>query len=235
MDADADASSSDGTLADGAVLVRVAVYEGRMKQCELVLHSDQTLLALREAIGCIGERRCAHRAEKLGTPAEGRVSDAALMYIEDTFYVSGALDISAPVTAWLAARRGGAEAPAPAESMASARLDQLHVRLGRQYLFTHLGDCHHALVFTDCSIATPDDERRLSRYPALVWRHKAKPRLCSVCQNSPAKFEVHDDRLADASPWLVCDGCYRAAYYSKPGEGGHRLAREDFTSYEIIS
>ena len=105
----------------------------------------------------------------------------------------------------------------------------------QQKVKCHLGDCHHALVFTDCSIATPDDERRLSRYPALVWRHKARPHDCSVCQRLPAKFEVHDDRLADASPWLVCDGCYRAAYYSKPGEGGHRLAREDFTSYEIIS
>ena len=92
-------------------------------------------------------------------------------------------------------------------SRRAARLAQL--RLGRQYLFVHHGNCEHSIVFTRCWLASPLHDALAARlYPRLVFKRAQPLKTCSVCVRAAAAWEVHGDREADALPCYLCQQCH---------------------------
>lgn len=169
------AASTGGSDATGpllpceSVLLRVALYEGRLRESVWTVHGEQTLLDLRRKLGCATSEKLrakADEARERGWTWLTPPSDSAMIWIEGTFYVDGPRDISQPTREWIAGQRERLScngdpvvADAPVE-MGSVRFSQLHIRLGAQYLFVHDGGCQHALVFEECSLLSPRDEMR---------------------------------------------------------------------------
>ena len=122
--------------------------------------------------------------------------------------------------------------------MAEVTLEMLQLRLGRQYLFAHHGDCEHALVFTDCWLATDADVRPRSDYPLPAFKRKGagNNNRCGVCARAVAIWECHGDRLADCSPCHLCQVCHFQFHYSADdGGGGGTALRNDYTRFPLFS
>jgi len=133
------------------LLLRIAVYDGRLRERAYLLHGGTTLLELGRAVGggCgASERLRAQFAEAarrgLGLPLP---SGSSMFYIEGRFYIDGAEDLSEPVRTWAAARAesrgsgggpscGSASFSSPAagreapEGMGATRVGELELRLG---------------------------------------------------------------------------------------------------------
>ncbi|EOD18071.1 hypothetical protein EMIHUDRAFT_196116 [Emiliania huxleyi CCMP1516] len=110
-----------------------------------------------------------------------------MFYIEGRFYIDGAEDLSEP-----------------ARTRAAAR-----------YLFTHDGDCEHAIVF-ECGLASERDELRPERYPLLCYRSKDATERCSVC-NLAATHEVAGCATADTFPLYLCKDCRSEYFFDAKG------------------
>ncbi len=52
-------------------------------------------------------------------------------------------------------------------------------------------------------------------YPVLVYKHKVKHRLCSVCNYQAVQWVTEDDDLAPESPCFFCKDCFKKLHYSK--------------------
>jgi len=86
----------------------------------------------------------------------------------------------------------------------------------RQYLFTHDGDCEHAIVFEWCGLASERDELRPERYPLLCYRSKDAAERCSVC-NLAATHEVAGCATADTFPLYLCKDCRSEYFFDAKG------------------
>lgn len=224
-------------VAEGTVLLRVAYFRQHLKVRELELHADQTLSELAAALGgCLTGVQLARQHRELAkqrgaaaAAARPLPTDGAAFCIEGCWYASGAADLSAHVRPWLEVR--GKPSPPP-KPMGSTRLGELTIRLGRQYLFVHHGDCEHALVFLSCWLAGVPTAAAppLSAYPRTTFRRQQPSKQCVVCVRAPAKWEVHGDPLADANPCYLCQMCHFQAHYTAEGRSRHT----DYRIYPIV-
>merc|ERR1712032_1532801 len=130
-------------------------------------------------------------------------------------------DLSEEIVEWFC-RRSTANPP-ERYAMDSTSFEALQLRLGKQYMFMHHGDCVHSLVFTSCWLAHAETDVRRSVYPMLVWQAKDDAPKCHVCERSAAAWEIHSDVLADTSPCLLCQQCRYEWHYASEADGGHAL------------
>jgi len=203
-------------MADDEVLLRVALYDGKTKRQEWLVYGSQSLLDLRGVLDCVTTDKLSFQGETMRKEGGGLQlpSDSALLYIEGTFYVSGDVDLSEEPRRWLATKGVATGEP---RRMEETSFEQLWLRLGKQYLFLHQGSCEHAIVFTQCWMATALDERNRAMYPLLAFRRKGTHKMCGACHRFTAEYECHDDPEADAWPTYLCKGCTSHFYYDSQG------------------
>jgi len=214
-----------------AVLLRVALFDKKMKRQEWIVHGKQTLLELRNVLDCLtstelkfqGDMITKFSATELQLP-----STSALFYIEGGFYTSGPADLSVGPRDWLEAR---GEAPQQPQRMEEVTFEMLRLRLGKQYCFLHHGSCEHTIVFTACWLATPIDEQDSRLYPKLDFQRKLAPKMCSVCHQERADWECHGDTLADSWPSYLCETCHYQFHYTTDGQ----LLRDDYAEWPYLS
>lgn len=63
------------------------------------------------------------------------------------------------------------------------KIKDLNLRLGQPYIFTHIGDCEHLVIFTDLRLLHPSDPQELEDYPIFLCDKIQSPKCC-VCKNS---------------------------------------------------
>lgn len=115
--------------------------------------------------------------------------------------------------------------------MGDTPLEMLELRLGRQYLFVHHGDCEHVIVFTDCWLASAIDVCHRGAYPKTTFQRKATPKMCCVCNQNNAVWACHGDKLADTSPCKLCEECHYQFHYTADGDA----LRTDYTIFRLFS
>ena len=210
----------------GTILLRVAFFRGSIKLREVEVHSHQTLLELRGVLSCVTDAEIAHQMERANT--EGCLTDGAAFCIENEWYLDGATDPSAEARAWLAEHGDAAKR---ARRMDEVTFDELHLRLGAQYLFVHHGSCEHAVVFTKCHLASSSDECS-AVYPRTVWLRSFEnaSKACCICKKLATK-EIHGDDCTDVLPCYLCGSCDYYMHYTADGE----LRRNDYRVYPLFS
>ena len=212
-------------------------YQEKGLQNVLVVHSEQTLLDLCNSFQCAGSHRL--RVQKKLVEEHGLSlkipSDSCMMYVDDHFYVNGPVDLSEPIRKWLAENntsnahvQGWQDSElsemAPVSRMENVKISSLNLILGEQYLYTHIGECDHAVVFEECSLATKDDEADLSCYPKLVWKSKLPTIRCATC-GAGAQVEVVGDSLSDRFPCYMCEACDSMFHSGIDPNCGRRVLR----------
>lgn len=115
-----------------------------------------------------------------------------------------------------------------AANMASTCFDDLHFRLGVQYLYCHQGDCKHSIVIRDMRLIHPEDVQNKAAYPLLTFQPRVRHRKCSICDIYRAKKVTYDDKWAPTNPSFFCENCYYLLHYSQSGT----LMYDDFRVYD---
>ncbi len=202
------------------------MYEHRFHpQLGVVLHGKQTLKHLRDALSCTGVHRLDEQRRLMAAQGGACLempTSSALLYIDGRFYVDGPIDLSEPIREWLDACSPGRQVEgSEIQRMDETPLSSLRIALGEQYLFAHLGDCEHPILFDSCWLATLEDEPDLSRYPRVVWQARSPAPSCAVCEH-PAQCELIDDPLMDTFPCELCKTCaddFRSESGARPARG----------------
>ena len=78
-----------------------------------------------------------------------------------------------------------------------------------QHTHTHTHTHTHARLYNPAV-----DHPVREDYPILVYKHKVKHRLCSVCSYETAQWVTEDDDLAPESPCFFCKDCFKKLHYS---------------------
>ena len=228
-------------LPTAGVLLRFALFHQREKVREIEVRAAATLDVLATCLHCISAveiaYQCAELVERNAASAAAHAvpSSASALCIEGRWYLSGGSgDPSSETLAWLVPRRagGGGEPSASATSAGAAtvssqhmehvRLGELWMRLGRQYLFVHRGDCEHALVLTKCWLASAAARAlvvaagRLSD-ARLVFLRRWPPLTCSVCARTQAAWQRVGAQLADEPLCYLCPDCHSQSHYTREG------------------
>lgn len=73
--------------------------------------------------------------------------------------------------------------PSKVVDMANIKIKDLTMRLGQPYVFMHIGNCEHLVIFTDLKTLHPTDSQDLAEYPILLCDKYNSPKCC-VCQNA---------------------------------------------------
>lgn len=199
--------------------------KGRLQQQLLALGS-QHLSALRDQIYCLKD-----------TTADGHQCNSGFFFIENTFYndlrAELAVEYSSCIVDWAAKhgwqlRKNLAEQELKQARMETARLDQIGLLPGEQYLYCHQGNCEHILVFDQVEAVTGCADP--AKYPFKLFDRQQELRKCSICNIHTARRVTYRDRLAPEEPCFFCEICYRQLHYSEDGY----LLYDDFEQYECI-
>lgn len=211
----AGAASSSSSAAVGPVLLQISFYHGCKKLRVFEVHSNQTLLELRDAMAsvCVSTKVIAYQRAEIErtTGSDCAVpSDGAAFCIDGAWFHCGERDPSAEARAWLESR--GLRQQQPARHMRDVTFGQLKLRLGAQYLFAHYGDCEHDFVVTRCTLRHTSDTHDASAYPRTIWKRQDAAGLCTICNTHTAVWDVHGDLHADVLPNQLCKRCHDEAY-----------------------
>eukprot|EP00871_Galdieria_phlegrea_P000366 jgi/Galph1/132/GphlegSOOS_G4816.1 len=94
-------------------------------------------------------------------------------------------------------------------------LMELQVKFGVPYVFIHLGDCEHKLIFTD--LFADIFEEDASKLCKTSFLKLMKPRKCGVCRIRNSSKVCHGHELSDASPCFLCSECYEKSRFDSEG------------------
>lgn len=117
-------------------------------------------------------------------------------------------------------------------SMASTKIEDLHLSVDHKYLLCHENHCEHIIYFTDIRGHNKSiDPKHWSAYPLAKDNAKAGTRKkCAICCLLPAKHIVFGDRLAPQSPYYCCEHCEFLLHYSADGD----LIYGDFAIFPYV-
>ena len=142
------------------------------------------------------------------------------MFIEGAFYVDARekenMEYASTELARFAAEVTPQGQPEYAvKKMEDTLLGDLSLRPGVTYLFSHCGDCEHALVFTQMLRPTAR-QRRVPRikYPLQVWKTRVLQRRCQICDIHCACWATYGDPMSRTTPGFFCEKCFSSAHYS---------------------
>uniref|UniRef100_T1IMF6 snRNA-activating protein complex subunit 3 n=1 Tax=Strigamia maritima TaxID=126957 RepID=T1IMF6_STRMM len=197
----------------------------KMEQQFKVLGS-QKLTVLRDKFICLGDnsilKDCSdHPDLKLDNKAKD-VFTSGLFYINGTLYNdmrnAQSRDNSRAIIEWANEYTDMEIGPFESRLMEETRFLDLKLRLGYPYLYQHLGDCEHLMVFQDVRLMNCEDCQDVARYPivsGVSCRHRV---ICMVCRHLTAKWVTTGNRRLNADPFFFCDSCFRAFNYDKNGQ-----------------
>ncbi|XP_022104736.1 snRNA-activating protein complex subunit 3-like [Acanthaster planci] len=209
------------------------VYRPTFIDRELLVLADQKLTALRDKIICAADMSVAsgEYSQVPDAPQDVKQQDvykSSYFLIEDTFYNDRrdplSRDLSQVVTDWMKPKK-----TTYSKSMDDVTFNDLDIRLGYPYLYCHVGNCQHIMVFTDLRLLTNTDIQDLSKYPVLIHKPYWKRILCTCCNIYTAKWKTVGDSFSSIDPSFFCEKCFRMLHYDKEG---NKLG--SFTAYPFV-
>lgn len=101
--------------------------------------------------------------------------------------------------------------------MEDTRIRDLTFRVGATYVYTHQGDCEHALRVTDIRLATSAELAVApgGAFPATTYKLPRQVRKCAICEMATAIKVVYNSRLAPESPCFFCQDCFQVRTASR--------------------
>eukprot|EP00898_Chlorokybus_atmophyticus_P003240 jgi/Chlat1/3917/Chrsp26S04026 len=175
---------------------------------EFLVLGSQTLVDLQRKVYCLSERIISTGNNEPTQP---------FFFIEGVFYVQGeCLEVS-EILKWAQAQQPTSEEWRIA-SMQEGVFERMRVVPGRRYLYSHQGNCEHAIEFHDIRLLHPSDPQHVELYPHTTFLLGPRQRKCSVCSVHAASRVTHRAVLAPENPAFLCAWCYRALFYDKDGK-----------------
>ena len=194
------------------VLVTVRVYKPfRWSQCgaargngspvvaqEIVMHGSQLLCQLWDVITCQNDNVFTGDVTAL-TQSQmvliKSITKSAMFFIDETFYsderdVTSLKNYGAGIAQWLR-QQGIDTSRMQHQRMENIRMDQLSIRYGYPYVFRHLDDCEHLVVFTDARFMASNDPQNVTDYP-LIQMTPPEIIYCDACKAYPSHWIVDD-------------------------------------------
>jgi len=113
------------------------------------------------------------------------------LFIHDTFYLDGcpldsSTDPTTAIRAFLKRKRQQGIGAYHTVPMGDTRVRDLTLRLGHPYLFQHVGNCEHLIIFTDLRLMNAGDAQEVEKYPLKVMDDRAST-TCIVCRRVLAR------------------------------------------------
>jgi len=206
------------------VVLSVAFYHARKnsKIQEYLVVGCQPLTFLRDRLYCLSDHIL-----------DGQDYPSGFFFIEGVFYNDmrdpNAKDYSKPVIDWI--NKPQNKSPycgiVSAKNMHTESFNDLNLRIGKQYLYTHQGDCEHFIVFNQVRLITKQDKQNVNDYPVHIFQSKVRRRKCVLCSNYTASYVTYGDKMAPQNPCFYCEQCYRLVHYLEDGN----LLYSDYSVY----
>lgn len=184
---------------------------------EIVLLASQTIAELRDKIACVNDELvCAelHNLEdekRIRSRKPKEEYPSGFIFIEGTFYNDfrhpNAIDYSEVIVKWGNEKNIGKFKTA---DMATTKLEDLKLRLGYPYVYQHMGDCEHIVVFSDARLLTKNDSMVRKDYPYIKGVHRITQRNCGLCDSEIGKWVVMDSERVVHDCTYFCDACFKA-------------------------
>lgn len=171
-------------------------------------------------------------------PKLSEIIESGYFFIENVLYNdtrNGRNDCSVPVVKWAKEKKIGEFKTA---SMESTKFVDLNIRLGFPYLYRHLGNCEHLIVFTSIKLVNPSSDCYCkSRYPIIKDKTRARFTFCWCCNKLYAKWIVYDSKYAVDDPTFLCERCLRNTHYESndPEEENEEENADEAVSQEGTS
>lgn len=199
---------------------------------ELLVLGSQKLTDLRDNIICINDlsvcqdlsaspqlRHLTH------LPNAAREFPSGFLYINGVFYSDmrnpNAKDYSETIKLW--AEKRTEIGPMTTKKMEDTYVRDLEPRLGYPYVFVHLGNCEHIVVFVDVRLKHKQDVQDPSCYP-INWGQPVKlATKCSLCSLNLANWIAKGDPRLPQENSLLCDCCLKTFCYDNLGKKVHTL------------
>ncbi|XP_045101769.1 snRNA-activating protein complex subunit 3-like [Portunus trituberculatus] len=199
---------------------------------ELLVLGSQKLTDLRDNINCINDLSvCKDMSASPQLRDLAHLRNAASEFPSGFFYINGvfysdmrnpkAKDYSEAIKLW--AQKKTEIGPMTTKKMEDTRVRDLEFRLGYPYVFVHLGNCEHIVVFVDARLKHKQDVQDPNRYP-INWGQPIKlATKCSLCSLNLANWIVKGDPRLPQENCLLCDRCLKTFCYDKYGKKVHSL------------
>merc|ERR550519_141162 len=187
---------------------------------EIWMLGEHSLADLRDTIKCtadlniVGQRQ----SDAITSPAlrAGDQYKSGFIYIEGCFYNDmrhrGNIDYSEVIRNWASDPSRGI-GPFTTGSMEETKLQDLELRLGHPYVYTHQGEHEHLLSFVDIRILGPDDPQRPNDYPLIRSVGAQQSRYCMVCETYIAAWVTKNHDRVPEDPYFWCPECYKKFNY----------------------
>lgn len=191
---------------------------------EIWMLGHHNLADLRDTIACPADFHCVGvQVDTIKTPAQRAIDvyRSGFFYINGTFYNDTRnkmnIDYSQTIIDW-ASSTDRCIGPFEKACMETTVLDDLKLRIGCPYLYTHQGNHEHLIVFYDVRLVGSEDPQNTARYPLTRSLGQQFSKTCMVCQVDIATWVVtNSDRLAD-NPCFFCTVCYKDFNLKANGE-----------------
>ena len=180
--------------------------------------SSQLLSDLRPAIRCENSATVHYSSEKSVVSEK-----SGFFFIENTFYndtSAESVDYSRVIREWAENRNTGIDQMHSC-SLENVKFNDLTIRLGCPYLYRHMGDCEHLLVFQWLRMWNPHvDRNTYSSYPRVSWTKSKLQEKCSFCTVNAAKSKVKGHPDLPSSCLLLCQECLHLFCQNKESLAG---------------
>uniref|UniRef100_A0A914XVJ9 snRNA-activating protein complex subunit 3 n=1 Tax=Panagrolaimus superbus TaxID=310955 RepID=A0A914XVJ9_9BILA len=192
-------------------------------ETRLLLRGEMPLIKLRDKIFCAYDYFSNLQDFEDATNPEDYYLNrypSAFIFIHDTFYIDernpNSQDISEPIRRYMASKKDFG--PTKVADIMQYKVKDLTLRLGQPYVFVHLGDCEHLLIFTDLKLLHPTDNQEMDYYPVFLSDKRVTPKCC-VCRNETATFIISESDRIPHHPAFMCTSCFNSFHY----EGDNRI------------
>jgi len=202
-------------------------------EVKLLVRGNMPLVKLRDKIFCPYD----YFSNKYDFEDASNVDDyyvnkypSSFLFIHDTFYIDRrnpkAQDISEPIREFMK-KKPNSFGAAKVADITEFKIKDLNLRLGQPYIFSHIGDCEHLVIFTDLRLLHPSDPQDLEDYPIFLCDKIQSPKCC-VCRNSSPSFIITESDRIPICPAFMCTQCFNEFHY----EGDKRIGQ--FTAFHYI-
>lgn len=187
---------------------------------EIQLLGSQTLADLRDRIMCPKDLECPGDVSSTAIAAQGKkgkdLISSSFLFIENVFFNDarkpGNVDYSFEIRNW-AASLGIKKRLLETKLMEKTKISDLCLRFGRPYVFVHMGNCEHLVIFRTARLIHPSDCLLSEKYPIYTSLYRRQCRMCMMCQKITAKWLVREcDRLVYDTTYL-CAACFESFLY----------------------
>ncbi|CAG0882151.1 unnamed protein product [Cyprideis torosa] len=134
---------------------------------------------------------------------------SSFFFIANTFFndtSENCVDTSGTIRRWL--KKSYPRIPElPVESMDDICLKDLRIKMGFPYLFEHLGDCSHTLIFTEARWPRVSERKRSLVIFPYTWENRRwRYPMCIACQDNGARWLLSDSPHLPF-PMQLCQKC----------------------------